>query len=278
APLTLKLDESNIKGSLGISRFANPIYTFDLDIDRLDADRYIAEPEGKASADSTKSDPNTPIDLSALRQFNANGELRIGWLKLANVKSTNVRIKLKSEGGVAELAPFSANLYEGSMGGTLRVDARATPSIAFRQDMKGISIGPLLVDAINNDMLTGKGNLNVDVTTQGSTIGELKKKLNGAAALNLADGAVKGIDIAGTLRGFKDKLSALKGESTVQGDKAKQTDFSEMSATFNIMDGVAHNDDLSIKSPLFLMLGNVQVVIAILIIYTIVQSTALDSI
>ena len=262
APLTLKLDESSIKGSLGISRFANPIYTFDLDIDRLDADRYIAEPEGKASADSTKSDPNTPIDLSALRQLNANGELRIGWLKLANVKSTNVRIKLKSEGGVAELSPFSANLYEGAMGGTLKVDARATPSIAFKQDMKGVMIGPLLVDAINNDMLTGKGNLNVDVTTQGNTIGEFKKKLGGTAALRLADGAVKGIDIAGTLRGIKDKLNVLKGQSTVEGDKAKQTDFSEMSATFDIKNGVAHNDDLSIKSPLFRIVGNGQVDIA----------------
>ena len=261
-PFAVKLDDSNIKGSLGISRYANPLYTFDVDVDRLDADRYVTQPEGKRPEPVAKSDPDTPIDLSALRQLNANGELRIGWLNLANVKSTNVRIKVKSEGGVAELSPFSANLYEGSMAGTLRVDARATPSIAFKQDMKSILIGPLLVDAINNDMLSGKGNLSVDVTTQGNTVGEFKKKLDGKAALNLADGAVKGIDIAGTLRGFKDKLSSLKGESTVQGDKAKQTDFSEMSATFNIKNGVAHNDDLSLKSPLFRIAGNGQVDIA----------------
>lgn len=261
-PFAVKLDDSNIKGSLGVSRYANPVYTFDVDIDKLDADRYITEPEGKKTEVATKSDPNAPIDLSPLRQLNANGELRIGWLKLANVKSTNVRIKLKSDGGVAELAPFSANLYDGAMAGSLRVDARNTPSVAFKQDMKGINIGPLLVDAINNDMLVGKGNLSVDVTTQGSTVGEFKKKLDGKAALNLNDGAVKGIDIASTLRGIKDKLSALKGESTVPGDKAKQTDFSEMSATFNIKNGVAHNDDLSIKSPLFRITGNGQADIA----------------
>ncbi|HEU4708122.1 MAG TPA: AsmA family protein, partial [Methylophilaceae bacterium] len=233
-PFAVRLDDSSIKGSLGVSRYANPIYAFDMDIDKLDADRYITEPEGKKAETAAKSDPNAPIDLSALRQLNANGELRIGWLKLANVKSTNVRIKLKSDGGVAELSPFSANLYDGSMSGALKVDARTTPSIALKQDMKGINIGPLLVDAINNDMLAGKGNLNVDVTTQGNTVGEFKKKLDGTAALKLSDGAVKGIDIAGTLRGFKDKLNALKGESTVAGDKAKQTDFSEMSASFNI--------------------------------------------
>jgi len=262
SPFAVKLDDSNIKGSLGVSRYANPVYAFDVDIDKLDADRYVTQPEGKKPEQTAKSDPNTPIDLSALRQLNANGELRVGWLKLANVKSTDVRIKLKSEGGVAELSPFSANLYEGAMNGTLKVDARSTPSIAFKQDMKGIMIGPLLVDAINNDMLTGKGNLSVDVKTQGNTVGEFKKKLDGIAALNLANGAIKGIDIAGTLRGIKDKLNVVKGQSTVQGDKAKQTDFSEMSATFNIKNGIAHNDDLSIKSPLFRITGNGQVDIA----------------
>jgi AsmA protein len=153
------------------------------------------------------------------------------------------------------LAPFSANLYDGSMAGTLKVDARSIPIIVFKQDMKGISIGPLLVDAINNDMLNGKGNLSVDVTAQGATVGALKKSLGGKAAVNLADGAVKGIDIAGTLRGVKDKLNVLKSQTNVEGDKSKKTDFSEMVASFNIKNGVAHNEDLSMKAPLFRITG-----------------------
>ncbi|MEO8418250.1 MAG: AsmA family protein [Methylophilaceae bacterium] len=259
-PFAVKFDDSNIKGAFGIRRFANPVYNFDVDIDKLDADRYITQ--SASSGTPTKSDPNAPVDLSALKKINANGELRIGWLKLANVKSTDVRIKLKADDGVAELSPFSANLYHGSMAGVLKVDARSTPNIAFKQDMKGIAIGPLLVDAINNDMLSGKGTMNVDVTTQGATVGALKKSLNGKAALNLTDGAVKGIDIAGTLRGAKDKLNALKSQSTVAGDKSKQTDFSEMVASFNIKNGVAHNDDLNMKAPLFRISGSGDVNIA----------------
>lgn len=261
-PFTLKLDDTQVKGSLGISRFAKPIYHFDLDIDKLDADRYITKAESKEPATTTKADPDAPIDLSALKNINADGELRIGWLKLANVKSTNVRIKLKAEDGVAKLAPFSANLYEGSMNGSLSVDARTTPAIAFKQNMTGIAIGPLLVDAINNDMLSGKGTFNVDVNTSGATVGALKKSLNGTAGLNLADGAVKGIDIAGTIRGYKDKLSSLKGQTTVEGDKTQKTDFSEMVATFNIKNGVARNDDLSMKAPLFRISGSGDIDIA----------------
>ena len=178
------------------------------------------------------------------------------------MKSTNVRIKLKADDGVTELAPFSANLYGGSMAGSLKVDARSTPSIALKQDMKGVAIGPLLVDAINNDMLSGKGTLSVDVTTQGGTVGALKKALNGRAAVNLADGAVKGIDIAGTLRSAKDKLNVLKSQTNVEGDKSKKTDFSEMVATFIIKNGVAHNDDLSMKAPLFRIAGSGDIDIA----------------
>ncbi len=254
SPFAVKFDDTNIKGSFGISRFTKPIYHFDLDIDKLDADKYITKTDAKSSPQS-KTDPNAPIDLSALKQINADGELRLGWLKLANVKSSNVRIKLQADDGVAQLAPFSANLYQGSMNGSLKVDARSTPSIAFKQNMTGIAIGPLMVDAINNDMLDGKGTLNVDVTTQGNTVGALKKSLAGTAALNLTDGAVKGIDIAGTYRDLKSKLNVLKTQSNVDADQKKKTDFSEMKASFNIKNGIAHNEDLSMKAPLFRLSG-----------------------
>jgi AsmA protein len=141
------------------------------------------------------------------------------------------------------------------------VDARNTPSIAFKQSMSNITIEPLLMDAINNDMLSGKGSLNVDITTQGNTVNALKKSLNGTAAINLVDGAVKGIDIAGTIRGVKDKLNFMK-QSNVTGDKSKKTDFAEMSASFNIKNGVAHNEDLNIKAPLFRIGGDGDVDIA----------------
>jgi uncharacterized protein involved in outer membrane biogenesis len=256
SPLAAKVDDSQIQASIGITRFANPVFNFDVNIDKLDADRYITSSENAQVTATAKPAAETPLDLSALKKFNASGDANIGWLKLANVKTSNVKLRLNADNGVVDLAPFSANLYEGSMAGSLKVDARNVPAIAFKQDMKNITIGPLLVDAINNNMLNGKGNLSVDVTTQGATVGALKKGLNGKAATNLADGSVKGIDIAGTLRGYQNKLNTLKGEANVEADMNKKTDFSEMSATFNIKNGVARNDDLNMKAPLFRITGS----------------------
>jgi AsmA protein len=246
-PFSAKVDDSQINANVGISRFSDPIYSFNVIVDKLDADKYITksdEPQAKSTGDA-------PIDLSALKKLNASGEAKIGWLKLANVKTENVTIGLKAADGIATVSPFSANLYQGSMNGLLKVDARATPNITFKQDMKGIAIGPLLVDAINNDMLSGKGNLSVDVNTQGNTVGALKKALAGNAAMNLADGAIKGIDIAGTVRDVKGKLNVLKSGSNADSDKSKKTDFSELTGTFVIKNGVAHNEDLAMKAPIF---------------------------
>src|SRR5712691_12145271 len=44
---TAKLDESNVKGKLGIARAAQPSYSFDLAIDRINLDRYLASSEKK---------------------------------------------------------------------------------------------------------------------------------------------------------------------------------------------------------------------------------------
>jgi AsmA protein len=248
-PFSAKVDDSNIKASLGISHFDAPIYTFKVDIDKLDADRYITKSESKSASDA-------PLDLSALKTLNASGEAKLGWLKLANVKTSNVHLGLKAASGQVALAPFSADLYQGSMAGSLNVDARSTPVINFKQDMRNVAVGPLLVDAINNNMLDGKGTVKIDVKTQGNTVGALKKALNGNAALNLVDGAIKGIDIAGTVRDVKNKLNVFKPQSNLGADQRKRTEFSEMTASFKITNGVAHNDDLNMKAPLFRITGS----------------------
>jgi AsmA protein len=245
-PLAAKVDDSQINANIAIARFNDPIYSFNVNIDKLDADKYIS----KSDQPAAKNTADTPIDLSALKKLNASGEAKIGWLKLANIKTKNVTIGLKAADGIATLSPFSADLYQGSMAGSLKVDARATPSIAFKQQMKGIAIGPLLQDAINNDMLDGKGALNVDVSTSGNSVFALKKALSGSSAINLADGAIKGIDIAGTLREVKSKLNLFKGKSSVAANQAVKTDFSELSASFTIKNGVAHNEDLTMKAPI----------------------------
>jgi len=92
--------------------------------------------------------------------------------------------------------------------------------------------------------------LSLDVTASGNTVGAMKKALNGTSSLQLADGAVKGIDIAGTIRNAKSKINIFKDKSSIGADQTQKTDFSELTASFNIKNGVAHNEDLAMKAPI----------------------------
>jgi len=251
ANVQTKLDDSSIQAKLSLSQFADPRYSFDITIDQLDVDRYLP-PKSKAA----KAGPESPIDLSALKSLHANGSLKIGTLKVANIKSSNVRLDIKSAGGRVNVSPLSANLYEGTMRGALSATASANPQLTLQQQLTGINIGPLLRDAADKDLIEGRGNVVLDVSTQGATVSAMKKGLNGSAKVSLRDGAIKGINIASSLRTAQTSLGLKGGSTTQSSSSTEKTDFSELSASFNIRNGVAHNDDLAAKSPLLRLGGN----------------------
>ena len=245
--------QSQVKAKVALNGFSNPAIRFDVDVDQLDADLYLPKKSESGSAKVNAAAAEQPLDLSALKKLNLDGSLRIGALKAANVKLSQLHVGMKAHNGVLDINPLSANLYQGSVNGSITVNAvPAKPGFAINANLGGINIAPLLKDAVNFDMLEGKGNVSLNLSTQGDTVSSLKQALNGNAALNLADGAVKGINIAKTLRSF----GKSSGSQTQAANKGEQTDFSELKASFKMHNGVAHNDDLSLKSPLLRVSGN----------------------
>ena len=116
-----------------------------------------------------------------------------------------------------------------------------------------MNIQAVLKDVADKDLLEGSGRVNVDVSSAGKTVGELRSHLAGSAALQLRDGAIKGINLAKTLRQAKAAL-ALKQDAAQKASQTEKTDFSELNASFQIADGVARSSDLDLKSP-FIRLG-----------------------
>jgi AsmA protein len=250
---TAKLDESNIRGKLGMARTAQPSYHFDLDIDRLNLDRYLASSEKKPEA-VKREEPakDAAVDLSGLRGLNAQGRLQVGALQVQGLKLLQLKAQLKAAGGRAEISPHSASLYEGELSGALSLDGNAN-RIALKETVSNVSLGPLLRDFAHQDRLEGKGNVALDVTAAGATVNTMKRSLAGSAKVQLRDGAIKGINIAELLR----KAHAAVGKQSGQAaDSKERTDFSQLSASFTIKNGVAHNEDLDIKSPLLRIGGS----------------------
>src|SRR4051812_37104106 len=257
ADLTTKFDQSNIKAKLGIQNFKAMAYNFDFVIDQLNVDKYLppkqgGTPAGGEKPKSKEKPPEKPIDLSALKTLELDGKLKVGQLQVENAKASNVRVDVKAHKGRLDVDPLAANLYQGTVAGKLMVNAN-TNQYAAQEKLTGISIGPLLRDAANKDVLEGKGNVTLDVTTTGTLVSELKRALNGNARMELKDGAIKGIDLAGAVRNVKAKFGGKDAEGS--GSQKEKTDFSDLSASFVIKNGVAHNEDLSLKSPFLRVTG-----------------------
>lgn len=263
AVLKGNLDQSAFDAKLGLAGFSPPKITFDVGIDKLDLDRYMTT--GKSTEQTQQAageapGAEQPIDLSALQGLNADGKLRVGALKAANIKTSNVRVTLRAANGKLDFDPLAADLYGGSVAGSLSASAGKPQRFAVRQKLSGVNIGPLLKDATGNDRLLGKGNVQLDITSSGATVSQIKKGLNGTAQLSLRDGAVRGINIAQVLRNAKAKIGQLRGDDAApqsgSSSETEKTDFSEMSGSFRINNGVAHNEDLDIKSPLVRVNGS----------------------
>ncbi|HYN12862.1 MAG TPA: AsmA family protein [Burkholderiales bacterium] len=262
ADLAIKLDDSTIQAKLGLAKFSPPAYQFDVNVDRLNVDKYLPQEPAKPAPPAAKPAPpaakpapapqkaDTPIDLSFLKELNASGKLQFGALQVRGLKLANVQAQVRAANGRMDIAPHSASLYEGTLNGAL--SAQADNRITLKESLTNVSVGPLLRDVAQQDRLEGRGNIALDVTASGKSVDAMKKALNGAAKLHLRDGAVKGINLAEVMRKAK---SALGAESAQAADKNEKTDFSELSASFTIKNGVAHNEDLDIKAPLLRVTG-----------------------
>jgi AsmA protein len=252
--LATQFDESKIVTSVKVAKFAPLALAFDLDIDQLNVDTYLP-PKQSTAASSGDAGAGTGkealLDLSALKGHTVNGNIRIGALQVSKLKLSKLNAKLALAGGKLEVAPMSLNLYEGSTSGSLSVNANGNV-VALKQTLRGVSVNPLMKDLLDKDVLEGRGDVALDISTHGDTVGAMKKALAGSASLALKDGAIKGINLAQSLRDIKAKLG--QPDTTQQANANQKTDFSELSASFKIANGIAHNDDLAMKSP-FIRLG-----------------------
>jgi AsmA protein len=262
ARLGAQFDETHASTRVDVHGFSAPRIGFDVDIDRLNLDRYVpaaaapapAAESGKAApapAAAPAADPK--IDLSALKALNLAGEARIGALQAHNMKAAKVKVGVHAAGGHLDVAPLAANLYQGTLNGAAKVDADGN-RIGVNATLDGISIEPLLKDLIGKSLLEGHGGVKLNVTTAGPTAGAMRRALAGTASLALRDGAVHGINIAQKLRDLKATLSTGSVQ-TQPASSAEKTDFSELSGSFSIKNGVATNSDLLAKSPLLRVNG-----------------------
>ena len=195
---------------------------------------------------------DTPVQLDGLRAVNGQFNLVAKALAFRQYRVADARIDASLDNGTLRIARLAGQAWGGSLEGSGSAEARSQ-RVTVKLAASGVNVNALLKDVAGKDLLEGTGRVSADLNTSGASLGALRSNLAGVAALELRDGAIKGINLARSMRQAKAALSGQKDAST-QASATEKTDFSALSMTARIDQGVAHSDDLDVKSP-FLRIG-----------------------
>lgn len=192
-----------------------------------------------------------PIRLAALRGFDADVKLKLAKVVYQEFTVGQSRVSVALAGGVLKVVFEDVALYDGRGRGAVTVDATsAMPRFGANIAADGISLQPLLRDAGAKSWIAGSAKVVAAVTGEGGMQKAMMEGLAGKADVSVGNGAVVGWNLAQIIRGLKQgRLSGLDRVETAK------TDFSDLSGSWVIAEGVAQNQDLKLNSPLMRVNG-----------------------
>ncbi len=267
----LVVNDITLDGQLNALLSEIPKIRFDFHTNKLDVDSLLASMKTKQVSADDKKSTNVPAssspsatkttnssaqhepDLSALSMVDLAGSVRIDDLKANNVKITNWDSAIQVKNGKAILSKFTADLYDGTVSANATLNATAQlPTYNLDADIKSVQIQPLLVALADKDVLEGTGNITASINGKSLITDKLMKNLAGTLDIDFADGAVNGINIAQMIRV---RYAQFKGETVADEESVKKTDFSSLTSTVDLKNGVASTSNLTMASPLLRVHG-----------------------
>lgn len=252
--MALKLNEFQIGGSVQVTNFAKPAVKFDLASENLDVDALLGTPPatGPAEADASQAaaaseDVQIELPMQTLRDLDIDGTLKIAQIKVQNLRMSDLDIKLKAQNGLVSMKPIKLNTYGGKVETSVVLDAKSDiPKYGVTKSIQGVQVGDLLKDFTGEATISGTLNAEANLTTRGEWLSKLKQNSNGTMNLAFLDGAINGFNIRQSIDAAKAKFSGKEAPSA----ETLKTDFSSLTISGVIKNGVFSSDDLDLQAPL----------------------------
>ncbi|WP_434937766.1 AsmA family protein [Shewanella sp. HL-SH8] len=253
--LTLDNIEANAKLALNYGNTI-PVIKLDIEFGDIDLDSLLPKSatdasEEKVATVSTESDKEP--DLSALKQLDLTLNLKAKTIKVNNLLTQNWQMNTVIKQGVIDFKKLSAELYQGNITVSAKVDARkSVPTYQFDKQVTGVQIRPLLIDLAEVDLISGIANFSAKGEGASLIPSKLKQQLLANGQFEVADGSLYGVNIPQMIRSAQKKIA---GDLSAQDAQELKTDFTSLTGSFNLLEGVLNNPDLSMSSPLIRLEG-----------------------
>lgn len=256
--LKLSLDGAALTGQAAAWDFSRPALSFDLAADALDLDRYLPaggkEPAKEAKKAGKQPEPDKDgkagkeegLPRERLRALLLDGSLRVGSLKVYGARLTDLNLTVTARDGLLKLSPLTAALYGGRLRTDLAADLRRDPiRSTLGLDLSDMLLGGLLKDVLGEEKATGTTRLTLDLAASGEDARSLARSLDGRAGVALRGGVLRGFQVIPQAV----RAQAAAGDPKNRADTGeKQQEFSDITASFTIKDGIARTGDLAFNA------------------------------
>lgn len=194
---------------------------------------------GQAGGMEAAGWPEGEIDVSALAAVDAEIAFAAPSVDLGVLKLGQTRALITVDRARAVVAIREMQAYEGRITGDFVVNGRGGLSVGGRLQFAGLKTQPLLTDLAGWDRLVSTGDFELEFLGIGDSVDAVMKSLEGKGALELGQGELRGLDIAGMLTNL-DLNYVGEGQKTI---------FDGLAGTFTITGGVLSNSDLTLLAP-----------------------------
>lgn len=258
--LSVRLDDSEIRGKASLGLGAKPAYRFDLALNQIDVDRYLppAAPEQAAKATPARAAAPIALPIGLLRGLDVQGRFALGKLKAFGIRSTDIEIPMIARNGLIEIGPNKASLYEGRYRGHMKLDVRkGAPRYEINEALTAVQLGPLLTDAEVFDKFSGVGNVSAKLNARGLDADDVLNTLNGSGSFKLQNGRIKGLNLYKMIQDARIAYDKAQGKPVTARPQAnEEMEYAHTSGTLTVTNGLVRNRDLTMTGPYLKIAGS----------------------
>lgn len=249
-PGAVRLDDTQAAFSGEVTNLMEkPDVRLDLDVDRLDLDRYVP-PAGPEAGDMDAEGRNP---LWAVRAHQANtaalaGSVKVGVLRARGLNIEGFAANFDAKDGNIRLDQVLMKLHGGQLQGDFAAEfsgiSGEAPKMQVTAETQGVDAAAVLRGVFGREVFTGALSGELKLEFSGDSADGMLKSLRGEGHFTCIDGTLPGVDLQRSLERRELVLAHAAG-----GPDQVQTDFAELKGAVTLDQGVLNLHDGILASP-----------------------------